>query len=433
MQDETIPAETSEQSKAEIQNEHETQHLYIETSGDLLAKPNALSEILEVERSRATLIFCNSPSDADFVEVLLRKRGIKATKLIGHVPSMKVSRSIQQIKSGELSVIVVTDVAAQLLSVSDFDLVINYSIHSDPEIYLQRSGAEGGTKGPKKTISLIGPLDITHFHYLKKIVEFPFTKAELPSSEELAKARILSLMEEAKEKGADKSDNMRALAALVLGNEEKEAIVCLLLQNTLEVLPTLSNSGTDRGYGEDESTGRSSSRQGGRGREGSGRYSSRDSRESRDSRDGRYDRSGRRSRWNDGDSDNMGSDYPRRRDMVPPKKDLRLYIGKGQKEGFSEETFQQILAENCSESASSLKRFSNRTNYSFADFPEEVGEAVIEACKNTSLLDGDKLYIIKAAVIPGLKTAIEPEEEVSSNLQDSCTEEEDQTTGVEEE
>jgi ATP-dependent RNA helicase DeaD len=51
------------------------EHMFCEVAGDLLAKPHALCDIIETQRPRSAIIFCNTKSDTQLVEVLLRRRG----------------------------------------------------------------------------------------------------------------------------------------------------------------------------------------------------------------------------------------------------------------------------------------------------------------------------------------------------------------------
>jgi superfamily II DNA/RNA helicase len=52
------------------------EHIYFEVGTSLLAKPQALCDLVEYESGHSVIIFCNSPSDADFADVILKKRGV---------------------------------------------------------------------------------------------------------------------------------------------------------------------------------------------------------------------------------------------------------------------------------------------------------------------------------------------------------------------
>ena len=114
------------------------EHLYYEVGTSLLAKPQALCDILELEGGNTCIVFCNSPSDADFADVILKKRGIPSIKLVGYVPQIKLSKAIQQIQKKEVMALVLTDVAARGVPIEEFHVVVNYSVPTDPEVYFHR-------------------------------------------------------------------------------------------------------------------------------------------------------------------------------------------------------------------------------------------------------------------------------------------------------
>ena len=207
----------------------ETQHLYYEVGNDLLSKPNALCDVIQAMGYPATAVFCNSPSEADMVDVMLKKRAIAACKLIGHVPYQRVAQSLQQLKQKDLVVIVLTDISSRDIDMGTFDVVINYSIHEDPEIYLHRMSAHQSADNPSTLVSLIGPNDFTNFHYLKKVVDFKLNKSELPSKEELWRGEAERLIADAMRTHESSDERLLFLAEQVLASEHKIQILEKLL------------------------------------------------------------------------------------------------------------------------------------------------------------------------------------------------------------
>ncbi|MFO0416833.1 MAG: helicase-related protein, partial [Pseudomonadota bacterium] len=82
------------------------EHIYYEVGTSLLAKPQALCDLVEFEAGHTCVVFCNSPSDADFADVILKKRGVASLKLIGYVPQIKLSKAIQQLQKKEITALV---------------------------------------------------------------------------------------------------------------------------------------------------------------------------------------------------------------------------------------------------------------------------------------------------------------------------------------
>ncbi len=401
MQDETNTTEGTEQRSGADESTAKVVHHYVEVGGDLLAKPGALCDLIEAE-GKPTIVFCNTPSDADFVEVLLRKRGVKVRKLIGHISQAKLGSTIEQVRNEEINVLVVTDVAAQGLRLKDFGLCIIHATHSDPEVYLERTGQIGDVDaGPERVVSLVGPLDITHFHYLKKIIQIPIEKSDLPDSGKLASARLEKVRQDALKRNAKQNEKIGSLVQLVVEDEHRDEIIAYLLQNTLEVLPALHQPSESREPSEDYRDSRDRPRdrdrgdrgdRGGRDRDRGGR------RGDRRQNGGRYGR--------DNSDDEMGDrgDSPRRdrepRQSMPSKKEIRLYIGHGTSQGFSKSKFIEILEQNSNTPADEVKRFSERPHYCFVDMTEEFAETTLESLSGLALGEGSNFFIKRAIQIP---------------------------------
>lgn len=412
MQEESTLSKQEEQINTT--NENSTEHIYYDIAAELLAKPNALCDILETQGQTSAAIFCNSPSDADFVEVILKKRGIPARKLIGHISPMKVSSSMKQLKEGELVALVVTDVSARGMSLGDFDMVINYTIPSDPEVYIHRAGHPQDGGSPKKVISFVSPLDISNFHYVKKFVDFPLNKGDLPAKEDVFKAKFEKLVRTAKQAPSSSDERLTTMAQMVQKSPDAQSIVAYLLHNSLDVLPNLSVSSSSSFEEEDEegdSRERRSYRddRGGRDRDrgrGRSRYRGRDEGD----RDYGYDSDNRESSDEGQSSDEDYQPRQNRRES-PPQRDTRIYIGHGSSHGFSEDQFAGLINQHCDFAKDQMKRFTLRPFYGFVDFPEEVSGSVIESLKEASLPDGSRLVLIKATSVTSRRESEESEGE----------------------
>lgn len=278
---------------------HSMKHIYYEVGTSLLAKPQALCDLVEFEAGHSCVVFCNSPSDADFADVILKKRGISSLKLIGYVPQIKLSKAIQQLQKKEISVLVLTDVAARGVPLEEFSVVINYSVPADPEVYFQRFIAEGETK-THKILSLVSAMDITNFHFLKKLGKAEFVQAEPPTAEQIFAGKFTQLRDQAVERAEAGEPALTELVDKVLADSKAREIVSFLLNNTLTVIPSLraatAPAREERSeFDEDEFEDDSSQPDFDKLERGGGRRGGRDRREGRGGRDrgDRGDRGGR--------------------------------------------------------------------------------------------------------------------------------------------
>ena len=103
-------------------------------------KLDALTRILEVEDFDGMIIFVRTRILTAELADKLAARGYSATALNGDIPQKQREQTIERLKSGELDILVATDVAARGLDVGRISHVINYDIPYDVEAYVHRIG-----------------------------------------------------------------------------------------------------------------------------------------------------------------------------------------------------------------------------------------------------------------------------------------------------
>jgi len=159
-------------------------HLFCRVDGTLTAKAEALATYLKKSSPRSAIVFCNTKSDTELVEILIRKRGFEPRRLNSDLSQKERDRTMSSFRSGDLRILVATDVAARGIDVSDVELVVNYSLHETPETYVHRTGRTGRAGRSGTALSLVGPQDFTVFHSLSK--KLPCSLSEIAISAELA-------------------------------------------------------------------------------------------------------------------------------------------------------------------------------------------------------------------------------------------------------
>jgi ATP-dependent RNA helicase RhlB len=95
------------------------------------------------------MVFVNMKRDAEKVEDYLKANGIDAQAISGDVPQTKRQNMLKRFLSGELAVLIGTDVASRGLHIPDVQYVINYDLPQDCEDYVHRIGrtARAGASG----------------------------------------------------------------------------------------------------------------------------------------------------------------------------------------------------------------------------------------------------------------------------------------------
>ncbi len=96
-----------------------------------------------------TMVFVNMKRVAEKLEGYLLANGFKAQALSGDVPQKKRLRFMREFHSGELAVLIATDVASRGLHIPDVSHVFNYDLPQDAADYVHRIGrtARAGMDG----------------------------------------------------------------------------------------------------------------------------------------------------------------------------------------------------------------------------------------------------------------------------------------------
>lgn len=95
------------------------------------------------------MVFVNTKREAERVQDYLQANDIDASAISGDVPQKKRLNLLRRFQSGELQVLIGTDVASRGLHIPDVKCVINYDLPQDCEDYVHRIGrtARAGASG----------------------------------------------------------------------------------------------------------------------------------------------------------------------------------------------------------------------------------------------------------------------------------------------
>lgn len=106
-------------------------------------KKNLLLWVLRDPGISSALIFTRTKLGADRIARELRRAGIQTEAIHGDKNQMERQKALNDFKSGKISVLVATDIAARGIDISELSHVINYDIPTEPENYVHRIGRTG--------------------------------------------------------------------------------------------------------------------------------------------------------------------------------------------------------------------------------------------------------------------------------------------------
>jgi len=114
-----------------------------------------LYNLIESYNLDRVLVFVNRRDESRELESKLKLHGFNTGLLAGDVPQKKRLRTLDDFRSGKITVLVATDVAGRGLHVDDISHVVNYNLPEDPEDYIHRIGRTGraGAEGISITLA----------------------------------------------------------------------------------------------------------------------------------------------------------------------------------------------------------------------------------------------------------------------------------------
>ncbi|HCB11951.1 MAG TPA: ATP-dependent RNA helicase, partial [Gammaproteobacteria bacterium] len=153
-------------------------------------KLDALTRVLEVEDADAILIFVRTKIAATELAERLEARGYPSAALHGDMTQALREKTIEQLRGGNLDIVVATDVAARGLDVQRISHVINYDIPYDTEAYIHRIGRTGRAGRAGDAILFIAPRELRLLRAIEKATRQPIERMPLPTPEAITGHRL---------------------------------------------------------------------------------------------------------------------------------------------------------------------------------------------------------------------------------------------------
>jgi len=153
-------------------------------------KMDALTRVLEVESFEAMIIFVRTKQATEDLAKRLRARGFDAAAINGDLVQAQRERTIGQLKSGALDILVATDVAARGLDVDRISHVVNYDIPQDAESYVHRIGRTGRAGRSGDALLFVTPRERHLLSAIERTTRQPISEMALPSVEDVNTTRV---------------------------------------------------------------------------------------------------------------------------------------------------------------------------------------------------------------------------------------------------
>ncbi|WP_374079218.1 ATP-dependent RNA helicase DbpA [Bdellovibrio bacteriovorus] len=118
-------------------------------------KVGTLMRILQQHPANSTVVFFNTKASVKEVSDLLTEQNVPCGSLHGDLEQRERDTVMTMFRNGSYRILLATDVAARGLDIKNLELVVNFDLPSQPEVYIHRIGRTGraGEKGVAVTIA----------------------------------------------------------------------------------------------------------------------------------------------------------------------------------------------------------------------------------------------------------------------------------------
>ncbi|TVS10410.1 MAG: DEAD/DEAH box helicase [Wenzhouxiangella sp.] len=155
-----------------------------------LHKLDALTRILEVEEFDGMIVFARTRVATEELASRLAARGFAAQALNGDVPQPQREKIVDQLRKGEIDILVATDVAARGLDVERISHVVNYDIPYDTEAYVHRIGRTGRAGRTGEAILFVAPRERGMLRAIEHATRQPIEVMGLPTVADVNEQRV---------------------------------------------------------------------------------------------------------------------------------------------------------------------------------------------------------------------------------------------------
>jgi len=147
----------------------EIDHFALEVTDE--TRLGALMAWLEAERPFMAMVFCRTRTETEWLAEQLSDKGFENEYLSGELSQNKRSQILERFRSGDLPLLICTDLAARGLDVAGVTHVVHYTVPTTLETYIHRSGRTGRAGRKGVALTLVAPQERRNLHAIQKTVE----------------------------------------------------------------------------------------------------------------------------------------------------------------------------------------------------------------------------------------------------------------------
>ena len=138
---------------------------------DARKKRDVLRDLIESEQVKTAIIFCNRKTTVRELAKSLKQHGYKAGEIHGDMDQASRIKELDFFKSGEINILVASDVAARGLDVKGVSHVFNFDAPWHPDDYVHRIGRTGRAGATGTAYTFVTPADEEAIAQIEKLTK----------------------------------------------------------------------------------------------------------------------------------------------------------------------------------------------------------------------------------------------------------------------
>ncbi len=162
--------------------ENVTQHLIKLKGNEPKAKREALRGAINKLDVKNAIVFCNRKRDVDTVARSLGRHGFSASPIHGDLPQSQRTQTLDQFRSGELRLLVASDVAARGLDIPEVSHVFNFDPPNSSDDYVHRIGRTGRAGKSGQAVTLSSPQDSKRLKSIEDMLGGPIPELDVSNA-----------------------------------------------------------------------------------------------------------------------------------------------------------------------------------------------------------------------------------------------------------
>ena len=144
-------------------------------------KMSIIKDIFKAGDLKRVIIFCGSKTKVKQLSASLQQQKINCGEMHSDLSQQERDDIMFKFKSGQIDVLVATDIVARGIDIDDITLVINFDVPHDTEDYVHRIGRTARADRDGRAITLVTEMDIYWFQQIEKFLEKVVEKMPLPA------------------------------------------------------------------------------------------------------------------------------------------------------------------------------------------------------------------------------------------------------------